>query len=107
MLQLKKENISEAQTLAKEFRLIDDLCTFNDNGLFKKNFKSIYPVEMELKKENNGHHIPLFLDLEISIANNQFEPNVLTKEMNFPLKLLEFHTCPRNKVQSYVGWRNV
>jgi len=67
VLQLKKENIIKARKLANVFRFIDELCTINDNDLFENNFKSIYLAEMELKKENDGHNIVSFLDLDISI----------------------------------------
>lgn len=42
------------------FRFIDDFNAINDNGEFEKNFKNIYPEEMELKKENIGYTKLLF-----------------------------------------------
>ena len=54
VLQLKKEDVRRARRLTHIFRFIDDLCVINDNGLFEQIYLSIYPEEMELKKENEG-----------------------------------------------------
>ena len=104
---MKKENIIKAQRLANVFRFIDDLCTINDNGLFENNFKSIYPAEMELKKENDGHNIASFLDLDISIINNQFELKLFDKRDAFPFEIVRMpylsNNMPSNIFYSTLG----
>ena len=52
-------------------RYIDDLCCLNDDGNFGKNYKNIYPKELELKCENKGNHAT-FLDMEILVRNGQY-----------------------------------
>ena len=39
----------------------------NDNVEFDKNYKDIYPSELELKKESISNSEPSFLDLSIKI----------------------------------------
>ena len=94
--QLKKKNINEARRLANLFRFMDDLCTINDNGLFENNFKSIYQAEMELKKESEGHSIASFLDLDISIINNQFELTNFDKRDTFFFEIVRMPNLSNN-----------
>ena len=49
---LKKRDLLRARKLGNIFRFIDDLSAINDNGEFEKNFREIYPEELELGKEN-------------------------------------------------------
>lgn len=53
LLDIKKRDQQKAHFFDKLFRFLDDLCVINDHLEFKKNYKDIYPSEIELKKENN------------------------------------------------------
>ena len=70
------------------FRFIDDLCAINDGGLFDKHRNSIYPPEMELKKENNGFDDASFLDLDISIHESRFSSKLFDKRDAFPFSIV-------------------
>lgn len=47
------------------YRFIDDL--INNSKEFEKSFMEIYPVELELKKENANKNVATSLDLSITI----------------------------------------
>ena len=63
-------------------RFIDDLCALNDSNEFASAYKDIYPPELELKVEHMGPHAT-FLDLDITIANNEFVYKLFDKRDNF------------------------
>ena len=44
----------------------------NDDSCFEKDYKDIYPTELELKKENNSNFYASFLDIYIYIENKEF-----------------------------------
>ena len=44
----------------------------NDDSSFEKDYKDIYPTELELKKENNSNFYASFLDIYIYIENKEF-----------------------------------
>ena len=44
----------------------------NNGGEFERRFKEIYPLELELKKENDINAEGSFLDLGIKIRDNRF-----------------------------------
>ena len=48
----------------------------NDNNEFAKSYKEIYPEEMELKPENEGHLSSSYLDLQIVVNDKQFDSNL-------------------------------
>ena len=80
----KKRDLQKARMFSNTFRFIDDLCALNDKGEFERNCKQIYPEELELKKENIGHHEASFLDLSIKIANKKFTTKLFDKRDSFP-----------------------
>ena len=47
------------------YRFINDLCAINDSEEFGSSYETIYPPELELKKEYSGKHAT-FLDWDIS-----------------------------------------
>ena len=53
------------------FHLIDDLCAINDNGLLEKQFKEIYPDQLELKNENVSSTKTSFPDINLEINKNK------------------------------------
>ena len=78
------------------FRFIDDLYVINDNGLFEQSYRSIYPDEIELKKENEGIHSASFLDLDINIVNNKFDLKLFDKRDAFPFEIVRMPYLSNN-----------
>ena len=58
----RKLGTINVRKINKSFRFIDDLLSLNDDSTFEKHYKDIYPIELELKKENN-HSCASFLDI--------------------------------------------
>ena len=65
------------------FRFIDDLLSLNDGSTFEKHYKDIYPIELELQKENNSNSCASFLDFYIYIENGEFHTRLFDKRDNF------------------------
>jgi len=80
----KKRDIRKARRFGSTFRFIDDLCAINDNSEFEKNFKDIYPEELDLKKENANNTEASFLDISITIDNKRFSTKLYDKRDSFP-----------------------
>ena len=81
---LKKENLMLARRFSYTFRYIDDLCAINDNGEFERVFSDIYPMEVELTKENSTNSSATFLDLSIEINERKFSTHIYDKRDSFP-----------------------
>ena len=47
----KKKHLQNVHLFSNLFRFIDDLCVIKYHLYFEKNFKDIYPSELQLKKE--------------------------------------------------------
>ena len=84
---LKKDNIQKARRFAYTFRFIDDLLTINDDNLFLKNFKNIYPPELQLNLENSGDTVN-FLDLSLTNNNGHIDVKLYDKRDNFPFSIV-------------------
>ena len=88
MLQLKRKDIHRARKFGNVFRFIDDLNAMNDSGEFAANFRSIYPPELELSKENKSDNRASFLDLDISLNGGTFEVGLFDKRDAFPFSIV-------------------
>jgi len=88
MLDLKKKDILLARKLSNIFRFIDDLNAINDNMVFQRSYKDIYPVEMVLGRENKDDFSASFLDLDIKIINNKFQVGLFDKRDAFPFTIV-------------------
>ena len=84
----KKHDLIKSRKFANVFRFIDDLCAINDSFEFRKNFKNIYPPELELKEENTSPTQASFLDLSISIVDNKFHTSLFDKRDAFPFSIV-------------------
>ena len=84
----KKSNFLATRKLQNTYRFIDDLITINDGGIFEKNIKDIYPVELELKKESHINTSAHFLDLNITINNSKFDSKLFDKRNDFPFDIV-------------------
>ena len=69
------------------FRFIDDACTLNDSEEFQKSHHEIYPSELVLKCEHQGHHAT-FLDLDITIKDGLFIYKLFDKRDAFPFHIV-------------------
>ena len=49
------------------FRFTDNLLSLNDGSTFEKYYKDIYPIELELKEENNRTSCASFLDIHLHL----------------------------------------
>ena len=85
--ELKKKNLNHARKFSNTFRFIDDLNAMNDGGLFENHFHEIYPPELELKKEHGNDHAS-FLDLSISLREQQFDVKLFDKRDAFPFDIV-------------------
>ena len=85
-----RNNYAVTKKLFNVFRYIDDLLSLNDNGVFSNVWKEIYPPELMLNKENDSDLSASFLDLEITINNNQFEYKLFDKRRAFPFHIIRF-----------------
>ena len=63
---LIKRNYGRAIRYNGTFRLMDDITCVNSDGCFHQDISCIYPVSLELKKENEGDILANVLDLTIS-----------------------------------------
>ena len=88
ILDLKKKDLAKARKFGSVFRFIDDLNVMNDDGIFEKHYREIYPPEMELSKENVGHEQASFLDLDIKIVDNKFSLGLYDKRDAFPFSIV-------------------
>ena len=87
------------------FRFIDDQSNLNDSNEFSKSYADIYPPELHLKCEHQGNHAT-FLDLEISIVNNEFIYKLFDKRDDFPFTIVRMPDLSGN-IPSYVFYGSV
>ena len=80
---IKKTNNILARKFGQVFRYIDDLLALNDGGSFELYFKDIYPVELQLNKENADSSSTNFLDLHIDIVDRTFTTHLFDKRDHF------------------------
>ena len=103
ILNLKKTDLAAAHN----FRFIDYLIVINDRGDFERNMHNIYPVEMEVSKENSGFDAASFLDLQISITDNKFDLCLYDKRVAFPFSIVRMpyrsSNIPVNMLYSSIG----
>jgi hypothetical protein len=80
---IKKTDNILARKFGQVYRYIDDLLALNDGKSFEKYFKTIYPEELQLNKENEGYTSSTFLDLNIKIENGVFYTKLFDKRNDF------------------------
>ena len=64
------------------------MLSLNDDSVFEKPYKDIYPTELELKKENNSNSCASFLDVYIYIENGEFHTRLFDKRDNFGFNIV-------------------
>ena len=65
------------------FRLMDDISSINGDNVFHNDKSSIYPVSLDLRKENEGEVVANILDLSIKLTDNLFSYKLYDKRDNF------------------------
>ena len=80
---LMHTNKFKALQFKNAMRFIDDEINLNDRGVFGESHADIYPAELELKCEHQGHHAT-YLDLYISVEDGVFIYKLFDKRDNFP-----------------------
>lgn len=71
--------MNKALRFTNKFYFIDDLCAINDNNLFEKYFREIYPEELKLKKENISKTKASFSSIDLFIKDNKISSKLYDK----------------------------
>ena len=107
MNERKKNDLIKARKLCNIFKLIDDLNSINDGGEFKSNYSNIYPVELQLGKEDTDKNEASFLDLNIKIKDGKFHFGLFDKRDSFPFSIVRMpdksSNVPSSIVYSAIG----
>ena len=71
-------------------RFIDDLVTLNNKGHLGANWENIYPSGLILNKENKLDNAASFLDLDITVENNQYRTKTYDKRDAFDFDIVSY-----------------
>ena len=82
---LLKDNITLAIKFSNTYRYIDDLLCNINNKDFELSISDIYPKELILKKTNTSPKKSPFLDLDITVTNNQLSLKYMISERTLTL----------------------
>ena len=93
LLQTKRWDLQKASTFSNNFKLIDNLCTINNDD-FEGNYNDISPDVLRLKKGNSDSCKISFLDLlkevhDSKCSNELFDERDALLDSNIPSKI--FH----------------
>ena len=92
------------QKINNFFQLIDHLLSLNDDSIFEKHYKDIYPQEVELKKENDNNSFASFLDIYSYIENEDFHTKSFDKRDSFGLNIVTVpFYCPNICSKMFYG----
>ena len=83
-------NYSVARSLNHTHRYIDDVSPINDNGVFEKYRSEIYPVDLELNRENVGFNSASVLEMQIDIIGDKFRVGVYDKRDSFSFTVFRY-----------------
>ena len=87
---LTKTNIHQARNFNFVFRYIDDLICLN-NDHFTSVISSIYPPELDVKRENHSPKEAPYLDLFITVNNNNyFDTCLYDKRDSFNFSIINY-----------------
>ena len=89
MESLVKENKFHAKLFNSTFRYIDDLISLN-NSVFERYVDKIYPSELSITKETNSDKEASYLDLFISVTDDQFHTKLYDKRDDFNFKIINY-----------------
>lgn len=86
----KKVVLRKARIYSNIFRLVDDLCTLN-NDEFENNYNKIYSDELELNKKSADLCKASYLNLSIEVHDEEFTTGFLNERHVFNFLSI---TCP-------------
>lgn len=90
MLKLKSDSQSNIiDAFNNTCRYLDDICNIN-NTFFDQFYKDIYPPELKLCKANTNDKQCQFLDLDITIEDNQVITKIYDKRDDFDFEIVNF-----------------
>ena len=99
---LLKTDPARAQKFRHVFRFIDDLLSFNDDGEFARSFNEIYPVEMEIKKENELDTAASYLELGLSVNDGVVTSKLYDKRDAFNFSVVRLpYKCSNIPIKMY------
>lgn len=99
ILKHKLTNYAVCRALYDTHRYIDDITTLNDDGVFEKNIKNIYPNSLVLKPVNTDATKANVLDIDISIHNGRFTTALYDKRDSFDFPIVSL-PCIKGNVAS-------
>ena len=76
--------------------LFDDCIAVNDDGVFGKHFRNIYPPEMVLEPTNLSAAVCTFLDLRISIFRGKLRYRSYDKRKDFDFEVCNYPNMEGN-----------
>ena len=83
-----KSDYRKALKFRGTFRLMDDISSINGDGTFEESVLFIYPVSLELKKENVGNTSANILDLTVELVDNVFHYKLFDKRDKFNFNIV-------------------
>lgn len=87
---LTRKDIFLARKFTHCFRYIDDLIAFNNNNLITRLKHEIYPPELILNKENKDNTQCTYLDIKMTIKNNNIYTDLYDKRNDFNFAINNF-----------------
>ena len=78
------------------YRFQDELIAFEDDNMFQNKYKEIYPSEMVLKNTNVSLNEVNYLDLYISVKNNQYIYRKYNKTNDYPFTVIKYPNLSAN-----------
>ena len=97
MNELMKNYLTKAKKLCNIFRFIDHLNLIDNGGEFGSNYCN---VSIELGKENTDKHESSFMDLDIKIKDEKFQPGHFDNRDSFLFFVVRM---PDNSQVFYLG----
>ena len=88
LLDILKRSFRKACLFRNAFLFIDDCCTIKDYLKLERNFKNIYPLELQLKKENISASEAVFLDFFMIIEKKKIKTQLYDKRGAFPFSIV-------------------
>lgn len=98
--QVEVGNKAEVRSLRFTSRFVDDLATVNDNGLFARVWRDIYPAGLKLNQENKSPWSTHFLDTRLAVNDGRIVTRHYDKRDAFPFKAKRY-TDLRGNVPFY------
>ena len=80
---IRKTDMWSRKRSLNTFIFIEGLTVLNNGEEFERSFRENYPLQLELKKENDINTEGSFLDLDFKIEDNSFSISIYDKRDDF------------------------